>query len=116
MEEGFEFELSNGKIIQVVPTFGVALCSVSHGDTRIDITPNDGTFQVVPPKGKGLTEIAHVVRFSRREFSVTDPQPAEPATGNVHILKNCSMCGGHWCCVSGGCVNCGCGWTCGIEP
>ncbi|NMG77243.1 hypothetical protein [Aromatoleum diolicum] len=116
MKSGLEFELSNGIIIQVVPTQGAAICSVSHGDTRIDIKPSDGTFRIVAPFGKLLAEIPHVVRFEPKDLVVTNPQPAEQATGAAHAMKSCTTCGGRWCCVSGGCVNCGCGWTCGAEP
>jgi len=32
MAKGFEFELSDGTILQIVPNTGASECSISHGD------------------------------------------------------------------------------------
>lgn len=116
MENGFEFELTNGTVIQFVPTRGATTCAVSHGDTRIEINPQNWAFRVSAPAGKPLSAIPHIVRAEPKSLLVSDIVEAETAIGVTHAMRACVNCGGYWCCVTGGCVNCGCGWVCGAEP
>jgi hypothetical protein len=118
MINGFEFELTDGQIIQVVPAKGAKSCSIVRGDTTIEIEPSIGTFKVVARQGKLLSEVPHVVRFEPKELLVTRSVEETVGTNEFHPLKACATCNGQICCVTGGCVNCGCGWVCngGIDP
>jgi hypothetical protein len=54
MKNGFEFELSDGIVIQVIPDKKVEICTVSHGDTKIELSPKNGSFLVIAKKKNGL--------------------------------------------------------------
>lgn len=114
MSNGYEFELSDGTILQVVPNEGVSECSVSNGDTKIEINTATLSFKTVPAKNKAFGSVPAVVRFEQKELTVGDC--AVPITSNEkdqpHIIRTCSICNGRYCCATNGCVNCGCGWVC----
>lgn len=112
MAKGFEFELSDGTILQLVPNKGVSDCSISHGDTKIDVDVTKASFKTVAATGKTLAAVANVVRFESKEMEVGACQPPVGGDDQPHIMRVCVPCNGRWCCVTNACGNCGCGWIC----
>jgi hypothetical protein len=114
MNNGYEFELSDGVVLQLVPNAGIERCSIAHGDVKIEVEIETGAFTVAGAKGISISSLPAVVRFSRKSFQVENVvQMSDAGEGDVHAMRNCMPCNGRWCCVSGGCGNCGCGWICG---
>jgi len=112
MPQGFEFELSNGTVLQIVPKAGYDNCAISHGDTKIEINVNNSSFQVIAPANKLLMAIPSVVRFEAKELTVNNTYSGSKKTTSPHIMTNCMDCNGQSCCITNGCGNCGCGWIC----
>ncbi|WP_047428672.1 hypothetical protein [Acinetobacter sp. neg1] len=114
MSKGYEFELSDGTILQVVPNDGVSECSVSFGDTKIDIITDKFSFKTVSPNNQAFGSALAVVRFEQKELTVEEC--SDSLTSNEkdqpHIMRTCSDCNGRYCCATNGCINCGCGWVC----
>lgn len=112
MASGFEFELSDGRILQIVPKDGVDSCSISHGDTKIELDVAAGSFRVLAPSGKALTAISTIVRFEAKNLTVSANAAASDTADKPHIMRTCEDCNGQSCCVTNCCGSCGCGWIC----
>lgn len=112
MANGYEFELSDGTILQLVPNSGVRDCSISHGDTMIVVDAEKSSFKTSTPNSVALTEVPTVARFEPKELVVGACVPPVKVDDNPHIMRTCMMCNGRSCCVTNACGNCGCGWIC----
>ena len=112
MAKGFEFELSNGTILKVVPNDGADTCAISHGDTKVEIDVKSASFCVSAPAGKLTASIPTVVRFGAKEFVVSDCVTGSAVGDAPHIMRTCMPCNGTSCCVTNCCGDCGCGWIC----
>ena len=113
MTKGFEFELSNGAILKVVPNAGVDNCVISHGDSKIEIDVKNTSFRTVALAGKAIAAIPAVVRFEIKELTVTNCVENDEVNDVQHGMRACLSCDGETCCVSNCCCDCGCGWVCG---
>ena len=113
MANGFEFELSSGAVIQVVPKDGQSTCAISHGDTKIEIDVPTGSFKVLAPTGKAVSTVANVARFEPKNLTVSGSSGATSGVSGPHIMTSCMICNGQTCCVTNGCADFGCGWICG---
>jgi hypothetical protein len=112
MAKGFEFELSDGSVFQLVPNAGVSECAVSHGDTKIDVDVTSSSFKTVAPSGKSIAAIPSVVRFESKDITVGTRVTPGKGDDQPHIMWTCVECGNRWCCVKNGCANFGSGWIC----
>lgn len=109
MDEGFEFELTSGTTLRLVPRDQSKESAISYGDIRIAVDSKTGTFSVsnVGPNTHG------VVRFERKSMSVNNPaQPDPAAKSSFEPMTVCHICNGQSCCITNGCGDCGCGWIC----
>lgn len=112
MAKGFEFQLSDGTVLQLVPKTGVTECSISHGDTKIEVNVSSAAFKVIAPEGKAIAAIPTVVRFNTKDLVVGDCKSPLLTGDEPHIMRACMSCDGKSCCVTNGCLDCGCGWIC----
>ncbi len=113
MAKGFEFELSNGTILKVVPNAGVDNCVISHGESEIEIDVQNTSFRIAALAGKGIAAIPAVVRFEIKELTVTNCVESEVVNEGQYNTRACLTCDGETCCATNCCCDCGCGWVCG---
>ena len=104
MANGYEIEFSDGTLLKVVPHPNTS-CSISHGDIKIEFADSKGSFHVT---GASRPLEHTIVRFEHKQLDISEPVPAEAASKNIYLMRKCMTCNGRSCCVTGGCVNCGC--------
>ncbi len=112
MAKGYEFELADGSVLQLVPNKGVERCQIAYGNTCIDFHVESRTFHVKAPPNAATALASPVVRFEAKEINLDAKAQVESDTENPHILRTCTVCNGRSCCVTGGCGSCGCGLFC----
>lgn len=107
MTSGFEIETSDGTIFQVILGDDGNQTVISHGKVEV-IVDLDGE-EINAKVSAGGVEIVGV---SAKELDTSIKSDAAEITEGADILRRCRSCNGSQCCVSNGCVNCGCGWVC----
>lgn len=112
MANGYEFELSDGRTLALVPSNDKD-CAISHGDVMVTLSPSTGKFTVTARPGVKISNVAAVVRFERKEFNLENMVAGDPAAkSDFEIMRTCHICNGRDCCVTNACGSCGCGWIC----
>lgn len=113
MADGYEIQMSDGRVFQLVPNDKTKPTALSHGDVKIEVSPDGTSCNLEPAPGKTFSDVAAIVGFKPASFDVKDRvDPDNTITSDFEVMRVCHVCNGWYCCISNGCVNCGCGWIC----
>lgn len=114
MAQGYEFGLSDGGTLQLVPSDRTATASISHDNLKIEVNVTTGDFSVELASGRAVVNVPSIIRFEHKDIDVSKNSQSSEEVNSPFVMRTCNTCHGQSCCVTGGCGRCAsdCAWVC----